>query len=161
MLLRLASRFFDVSTAYAWASRGKMIALRYPRGMEQYRDGEEVYMCLQKNTYGTPDGGCLWTEERTGMLFKHFLKQPWTITRCLMDQCLFYFTYTTEIRVEQSEDLRSGSAARTFRTAEERLVVDGVLVQEVWLVMWTDDFDMVGTDDAPMFIIQNVTKFGP
>ena len=49
-----------------------MIALRYPRGMEQYRDGEEVYMCLEKNTYGTPDSGFLWAEERTTMLFKHF-----------------------------------------------------------------------------------------
>ena len=50
VLRRLASRCFDVSNAYAWAGRGKMIALRYPRGMEQYRDGEEVYMCLEKNT---------------------------------------------------------------------------------------------------------------
>ena len=127
--------------------------------MEQYRDGEEVYMCLQKNTYGTPDGGFLWAEERTTMLFENFSKQlqPWTITMCLMDQCLFYFTYTTTIRVDQSEgsSLRSGSAARTFRTAEERLVIDGFLVHGVWLVIWTDDFDMVGTDDAPMFMIQD------
>ena len=32
---------------------------------------------------------------------------------------------------------------------------DGFLVHEVWLVIWTDDFDMVGTDDAPMFMIQD------
>ena len=44
VLLRLASRCFDVSHAYAWAGRSKMIALRYPRVMDQYRDGEEVYM---------------------------------------------------------------------------------------------------------------------
>ena len=124
VLLRLAPRWFDASNAYAWAGRSKMIALRYPRGTEQYRDGKEVYMRLQKNTYGTPDGGFLWAEERTTMLFKHFSKQPWTITRCLRDQCLFYSTYTTEIRVGQSDGLRSGSAARTFRTAEERLVID-------------------------------------
>ena len=52
VLLRLASRCFDVSNTHAWAGRGKMIALRYHRGMEQYRDGEEVYMCLQNKTTG-------------------------------------------------------------------------------------------------------------
>ena len=34
-------------------------------------------------------------------------------------------------------------------------MIDGFLVHEVWLVIWTDDFDMVGTDDAPMFLIQD------
>ena len=57
--------------------------------------------------------------------------------------------------MDQSEGLRSSSAAKTFRTAEERLVIDGFLVHEVWLVIWTDCFDMVGTDDAPMFMIQD------
>ena len=95
--------------------------------------GSRHHTLRGRRTYGAPDSGFLWAEERTTMLFKHFSKQPWTITRCLMDQCLFYFTYTTTIRVDQSEGLRSGSAARTFRTAEERLVIDGFLVHEVWL----------------------------
>ena len=52
-----------------------------------------------------------------------------------MDQCIFYFTYTTNITVDMSEGLRSGSTARTFRTAEERLVIDGLIIHEAWLVI--------------------------
>ena len=50
VLLRLVSRCFDVSNAYAWASRGKMIALRYPRGMEQYTATGKKSTCASRKT---------------------------------------------------------------------------------------------------------------
>ena len=57
VFLKLLRRSFDVGNAYGWAARGTKLALRYPRGMEQYNAaGKLLFMCLHRNTYGTPDG---------------------------------------------------------------------------------------------------------
>ena len=65
--LKLHRMAFDVGNAYGWAKQERKIALRYPRGLEQFsKDGEEQFMVLRllKNTYGKPDGANSWYKER-------------------------------------------------------------------------------------------------
>ena len=105
VLLKLESLCFDVSNAFGWAKRDKPMALHYPRGMDQYdrETGERLYMALWLNTYGTPDGGNIWQAERNNFVLEHFNKGRWTVKRCFMDQCMFYFNYFTDEAVGPEE----------------------------------------------------------
>ena len=41
--------------------------------MEQYnQEGERLYMCLHRNTYGKPDGANLWGDERDDFILEKF-----------------------------------------------------------------------------------------
>ena len=58
--------------------------------------GQRLYMALWLNTFGTPDGGNIWQGERNKFIKKHFNKGPWTVKKCFMDQCMFYFNYNLD-----------------------------------------------------------------
>ena len=166
VLLKLCDLCFDVSNAFGWAKRDKPMALHYPRGMDQYDPvtGERLYMALWLNTYGTPDGGNIWQGERDTFILKRFNIHPWTCKACLMDQCMYYFTYTTTEPVPESEAAdareRSGSVPEFHKqlhrgTDSKRMSKGGFRVHEVWYVVWTDDFDGVGTNLPIMEEIMN------
>ena len=156
VLLKLESLCFDVSNAFGWAKRDKPMALHYPRGMDQYdrETGERLYMALWLNTYGTPDGGNIWQAERNNFVLEHFNKGRWTVKRCFMDQCMFYFNYFTDEAVGPEEVEEARARSGSVKDFEEkpvrgetslRMSMGGKRVHEVWMVVWTDDFDGVGT----------------
>jgi hypothetical protein len=104
VLLQLEGLCFDVSNAYAWAKISKPLALRYPRGMQQFGpDGEERFMALWKNTYGLPDGGYNWAEERNSFMMSEFNKTGWSIHQSLMDQCLFYIKLRADVESDETK----------------------------------------------------------
>ena len=137
------------------------MALHYPRGMDQYNraTGEQLYMALWLNTYGTPDGGNIWQGERNKFTKDHFNTGRWTVKKCFMDQCMFYFIYQTGEMVCAEElgeaRVRSGSVHEFEEnmvrgTNTLRMSKGGRYVHEIWMVVWTDDFDGVGTDTPLM-----------
>ena len=107
-------------------SSGYQIALHYPRGMLQYNDaGEELYMCLHKNTYGKPDGANLWHKERDSFWLQHFDESRgglsgWSCKRLVKEQSLFIFTWSHD-----------------------------AVIDTVYLLAWSDDCDRI-RDSVPM-----------
>ena len=132
--LKLFRRAFDVGNAYGWGKQDKKLALKYPRGMEQFDEhGEPLYMVLLKNTYGKPDGANLWYKERDTFWLTEFNdeeKYPgWSCRQLVMEQTLFEFTWSRE--------------------------VDGDLVTDTtYLLAWSDDCDMAGTSELMMEMIE-------
>ena len=149
--LKLVRRAFDVGNAYGWAGRDNKLALRYPRGMEQYNvAGEALYMCLHRNTYGTPDGANLWYKERDGFWLEHFNdaeKNPgWTCRQLIIEQTLFEFTYT------QPQGDRAGDSSD-----DGMGVAVGNKTTVIYLLAWSDDCDLAGQDDRMMKYIEDAS----
>ena len=126
-------------------------------------------MALWLNTYGTPDGGNIWQGERNTFILKRFNVYPWMCKACLMDQCMYYVAYTTTEPVPESEAAeakeRSGGVPefqkQLYRgTDSKRMSKGGFRVHEVWYVVWTDDFDGVGTSVPLMEEIMNACNGG-
>lgn len=132
--LKLSRRAFDVGNAYGWGKQEKLLALDYPRGFAQFNEkGEKLYMCLLKNTYGKPDGANLWYKERDSFWLSEFNNEDkylgWSCRRIIMEQSLFEF--------------------------KRSIMKDGVLVEDyTYLLAWSDDCDMAGTDEGMMEIIE-------
>ena len=139
--LKLLRQAFDVGNAYGWAAQNEKLAVEYPRGLEQYNaEGKRLYMCLHRNTYGKPDGANLWYKERDGFWLTFFNdneKNPgWKCKQLIMEQTLFEFTYT----------------------APQGDRVDTEPVTKVtYLLAWSDDCDMAGTDKAMMQFIEDAS----
>ena len=139
--LKLLRQAFDVGNAYGWAAQNEKLAVEYPRGLEQYNaKGQRLYMCLHRNTYGKPDGANLWYKERDSFWLEFFNdneKNPgWKCRQLIMEQTLFEFTYT----------------------APQGDRVDTEAVTKVtYLLAWSDDCDMAGTDKAMMQFIEDAS----
>jgi site-specific DNA-cytosine methylase len=128
---KLFRRAFDVGNAYGWGKQAVKLALEYPRGLQQYnQQGEKLYMCLLKNTYGKPDGANLWYKERDTFWLTFFNDEDqmpgWTCRQFVMEQSLFEFTWSK----------------------------DDEETQFVYLLAWSDDCDMSGTSEEMMQIIE-------
>ena len=139
--LKLLRQAFDVGNAYGWAAQNEKLAVNYPRGLEQYNaQGDKLYMCLHRNTYGKPDGANLWYKERDGFwlaFFNDSEKNPgWTCRQLIMEQTLFEFTYT---------------APQGDRVDTE------AVTQVTYLLAWSDDCDMAGTNKAMMQFIADAS----
>jgi hypothetical protein len=134
MVLRnLKRRSANVEKAYCWADlpEDEKLILKYPKGLDRYDDqGNELFICCEKNLYGAPNSGRNWSKHRDKTLLEEFNKDgsPWTCNVCEMDPCLFHFTYTH---------------------------ADTQIVDEYWAVIHTDDIDVVCTSD---FIIDEIFK---
>ena len=124
MVMRnLKRRSCDVEKAYCWAklAEDQKIALRYPKGLEQFDDdGNELFMVMEANLYGAPNAGRNWSIHRDETLLAEFNKGDWTCVKAEMDPCLFHFT------LHNSE-------------------TDSM--EECWAVIHTDDIDAVSTHD--------------
>lgn len=138
-LLRMA---FDVGNAYGWAAQDKKLALKYPRGLEQYDEfWQQLYMCLHQNTYGKPDGSNLWNKERDGFWLNFFNDEErnpgWSCRRFIMEQSMFEFTLTTE-EGDSGEEVK-------------------VTTKVTFLLAWSDDCDMAGQSEPMMQFIKEAS----
>ena len=157
--LKLQRRAFDVGNAYGWAAQNKKLAMNYPRGLEQFNaDGEKLYMCLHRNTYGKPDGANLWYKERDGFWLDFFNdgeKNPgWSCRQLVMEQTLFEFTLITP---QGDRVAPTVEQTRLYDQMESHLVGTGEGLQLTYLLAWSDDCDMAGTDDPMMAYIQQAS----
>lgn len=137
----LHRKSWDIKLAYCWAPlpEGQMIALKYPKGREQFRDlgnGRKVpeYIILRKNCYGLPAAGKTWADYRD----KHMLER-WnsshdngrdevSCTKCVYDPALFYITRGKRLRPDEECDMQH----RPFH-------------EEAWVSVHTDDCDGYST----------------
>ena len=116
---------FDVGNAYANAGQEIMLAIKYPHGFPQRDEyGNELYMCLHTNTYGKPDGANLWEDERNTFLL-------------------------------DEEEGFNQPGWTIYQSKIDRClfwIKNGD--QEAWMLVWTDDFDLVGTSQQ---IVDDIT----
>ena len=139
--LRLKRRAFDIKQAYCHAGMEKgyeQIILTYPEGYQEWDGEEPLYILMDKNLYGHPAGARNWTICRDEFINEYFNKGEWVCHHCVdTDPCLFHIKRLAEPRQTATCD----TCGTTVPPKDE------VVVDEMWVLIHTDDCDLYGTTD--------------
>ena len=169
--LHLHNLTWDVKQAYTWATLppGERIAVVYPEGFKRYdKDGNELFLVLEKNLYGMPSAARGWGKCRDSFILSRFNQQGWKCRRSLMDPCLFVIDrYSDDGREPNS---KGQDAKGTVGTAMHELNGEPLSIrQEIedvtelppgvsrsWVLIHTDDCDAYGMSNDVLHEINNI-----
>jgi len=137
----LHRKSWDIKLAYCWAElpSEQMVALKYPKGYERYRDlshgrKEPEYIILRRNCYGLPAAGKHWADHRDKHMMKRWNQQDdqgntlYTCKKCVYDPAMFYITKGPKLRADEKCTMH-------LRPYEA----------EAWVSIHTDDCDAYST----------------
>jgi len=165
----------DISAAYL---HGRMpadqqIPIRLPVHARQYDPvtGEELYRILLGSCYGLPQSSKIWSELRDKWFIDNFNSKGWTCRKSRRDPCLFIFArdkavkrptgkagrYMTKITQVVPSPFHHHARATTTGGDGDFNITNHAKKDFVFLVVHTDDIDIVGTNKADInLIVQRV-----
>jgi hypothetical protein len=151
----------------------QQIPIRLPVHARQYDPvtGEELYRILLGSCYGLPQSSKIWSELRDKWFIDNFNSNGWTCRKSRRDPCLFIFTrdkavkrptgkagrYMTKITQVVPSPFHHHARATTTGGEGDFNITNHAKKDFVFLVVHTDDIDIVGTSKADInLIVQRV-----